>query len=279
MDAARPSQTALAAARHRAAHQVLEQGRIFADPLALTILGDDASEAVQLARADPGTRRMRIFIAVRSRFAEDTLDKAIAGGVLQVVVLGAGLDTWAYRSAGREHLRIIEVDHPATQEWKRELLDRAAIPVPGELTFAPIDFERESLAEGLDGAGFDRDLPTFFTWLGVVRYLTEDAVWSTLTLIARLPHGAHVVFDYSDPPDTLPTDARARHEARAARVAEIGEAFVTHFEADRGRDELMALGFTHIEDLGPARLAERYFPGRGALPDRGGHVVYAATDS
>ena len=144
MDTGRPSQTALAAARHRAAHQILEQGRIFADPLALTILGDGASSAVQRAREDAGARPMRIFIAVRSRFAEDMLEKTLDHGVRQVVVLGAGLDTYAYRNARRGRLHIIEVDHPATQAWKRQLLEDAAIPVPSLLTFAPIDFERVS---------------------------------------------------------------------------------------------------------------------------------------
>jgi methyltransferase (TIGR00027 family) len=129
---------------------------------------------------------MRIFIVVRTRFAEDALAAAVGRGVRQVVVLGAGLDTYAYRSTLRDRLRIFEVDHPATQVWKRQRLEDAAIPIPNSLTFAPIDFERQTLAEGLAAAGFDVSQQTFFTWLGVVPYLTLEAVWLTLGFIASL---------------------------------------------------------------------------------------------
>ncbi len=97
---------------------------------------------------------MRAFLAVRSRYAEDCLAEAAARGLEQYVVLGAGLDTFAYR-APRGGLRIFEVDHPATQVWKREQLKSAAIPIPESLSYAPVDFERETLGEGLKRAGFD----------------------------------------------------------------------------------------------------------------------------
>ncbi len=278
MQSGQPSRTALAAAAHRAAHQVLEQGRIFADPLALRILGQDAETVARHAQENPSGRRMRLFIAVRTRFAEDALAAAVERGVGQVVVLGAGLDTYAYRSALRDRLRIFEVDHPATQAWKRERLADAGIPVPGSLTFAPIDFERETLEGGLTAAGFDRTQQTFFTWLGVVPYLGEEAVWSTLAFIASLPNGAHVVFDYADPPESLSPDLRARHERRASRVAELGEAWVSYFEADPLRARLVALGFREVEDLGPPQIVSRYFPGRSdPVPERGGHIVRATT--
>jgi methyltransferase (TIGR00027 family) len=221
---------------------------------------------------------MRIFIAVRTRFAEDALAGAVERGVRQLVVLGAGLDTYAYRGACRDCLRIFEVDHPATQAWKRQRLADAAIPLPACLTFAPLDFERETLAKGLEAAGFNPAEQTFFTWLGVVPYLTEEAVWSTLTLIASLPNGAHVVFDYSDPPASLPAEWRTGHEKSAARVAKVGEAWLSYFEADTLRTKLMALGFTEVEDLGPPQIAARYFPKRAtSLPDKGGHILRATT--
>lgn len=273
-----PSRTAWAAAFHRAAHQVLEQGRIFADPLALRILGEDADAIARQAEQRATGRRMRIFIAVRTRFAEDALAAAVARGVRQLVVLGAGLDTYAYRGALRDRLRIFEVDHPATQAWKRQLLADAAIPSPPCLTFAPVDFERETLAEGLAAAGFDPAQPTFFTWLGVVPYLTVEAVWATLGFIASLPHGAHVVFDYAEPSDSLPPEMRASHERRAARVAELGEAFKSSFDPDQLRARLTGLGFTEVEDLGPPQIASRYFPHRvPSVPEKGGHIVRAAT--
>jgi methyltransferase (TIGR00027 family) len=221
---------------------------------------------------------MRIFIAARTRFAEDALAAAVERGVRQVVVLGAGLDTYAYRSTWRDRLRLFEVDHPATQAWKRQRLVDAAIPIPSSLTFAPIDFEQQTLAEGLAAAGFDSSRQTFFTWLGVVPYLTEEAVWSTLGFIATLPNGAHVVFDYSDPPASFSAEGRSSHERRAKRVAELGEAWLNYFEADELRAKLMALGFSEVEDLGPPQIAARYFPNRvSTLPDKGGRIVRATT--
>jgi len=273
-----PSRTALAAATHRAAHQILEQGRIFADPLALRILGEDAETVAREAAEHPSRRRIRIFIAARSRFAEDALAAAVEKGVRQAVVLGAGLDTYAYRSALRDRLRIFEVDHPATQEWKRQRLEDAVIPIPNSLTFAPVDFENQTLSDGLTAAGFDPMQQTFFTWLGVVPYLTEAAVWSTLAFIASLPNGAHVVFDYSDPPASLSVEMRSSHDTRAAHVAELGEAWLSYFDADELHSKLMALGFKEVEDLGPPQIASRYFPNRVIhLPDKGGHVLRATT--
>jgi methyltransferase (TIGR00027 family) len=272
----KPSRTALAAASHRAAHQILEQGRIFTDPLALRILGEDEQTIVREAERRPSGRAVRIFIAARTRFAEDALAAAVERGARQVVVLGAGLDTYAYRSTLSERVRIFEVDHPATQAWKRRRLEEAAIPIPDSLTFAPVDFERQTLAEGLAAAGFDAELQTFFTWLGVVPYLSEDAVWTTLRFIAGLLNGAHVVFDYSDPPESLSAEVRARHDERAARVAELGEAWKCYFEADELRAKLMGLGFTEVEDLGPRRIAARFFPNRASsAPEKGGHILRA----
>jgi methyltransferase (TIGR00027 family) len=278
MQSGQPSRTAFGAAAHRAAHQILEQGRIFADPLAVRILGEDAEAIAREAEADRSRRRMRIFIAVRTRFAEDSLAAALERGVLQVVVLGAGLDTYAYRSTLPDGARIFEVDHPATQAWKRERLASAGIPVPRSLTYAPVDFERQTLPEGLAAAGFNAAEQTFFTWLGVVPYLTEEAVWSTLSYIASLPGGAHVVFDYSDPPASLSPEARSEHDSRAARVAALGEAWLCYLEADQLHERLKALGFTEIEDLGPPQIAARYRPGRtGSPPEKGGHILRATT--
>jgi methyltransferase (TIGR00027 family) len=283
MQSGASSRTALAAARHRAAHQLLEHGRIFADTLALRILGEDANTITREAGENPSARRMRIFIALRTRFAEDALAAAVERGASQLVVLGAGLDTYAWRDGMRERVRVFEVDHPATQAWKRQRLAETALALPPCLTFAPIDFERETLAAGLAAAGFDPAQQTFFTWLGVVPYLTEEAVWSTLGFIASLPNGAHVVFDYSDPPDSLPPEMRALHERRAARVAELGEpwlyeTWINYFEADKLSAQLMGLGFSTIEDLGPREIGTRYFPNRlSSVPEKGGHILRAST--
>jgi methyltransferase (TIGR00027 family) len=275
MEAGKPSRTARVAGFHRAAHQLLEQGRIFADPLAVPVLGEDPITLALRAEDRPAGRPMRIFIAVRHRFAEDALARAVERGASQVVVLGAGLDTAACRSPWGERVRFFEVDHPSTQAWKRERLAQAGIAVPGWLTFAPVDFERETLAGGLAAAGFDPSRETFFTWLGVVPYLTPEAVWNTLRFIGGLTGGAQVVFDYADPPEALSPEAHAAHLRRAARVAELGERWLTYFEAGELREKLLATGFTEVEDLGPRQIAERYLAGRGNGADRGGHVVRA----
>jgi len=278
MEPGQPSRTAFAAAAHRAAHQLIEGGHFFSDPLAVRILGATPEAIIQDAEAHPERRRMRMFIAVRTRLAEDALAAAVANGLGQLVVLGAGLDTFAYRNPYGDRLRVFEVDHPATQAWKRQRLAEAGIAIPESLAYAPVDFERESLADGLAAAGFEPSKPAFFTWLGVVPYLTREAMFATLRYIGSLPVGAHVVFDYSDPPETLDAESRVDHDRRAERVRAIGEAWVNYLEAEDLRERLGELGFSHIEDLGPAEIAARYFPNRtGAGRTRGGHVLHAST--
>jgi methyltransferase (TIGR00027 family) len=274
-----PSRTAFAAAAHRAAHQVLEQGVIFADPLALAILGQDAETVAQDARDHPERRGMRFFIAARSNLAETWLAEGVAKrGVSQVVVLGAGLDTFAYRHPLAPSLKVFEVDHPETQAWKRRRLAEAGVAKPDSLSFAPVDFERDRLLPGLADAGFDASVRATFVWLGVVPYLTEAAIRATLVTIAALSGGAEVVFDYADPPEALTPDDRARHAARAERVAAMGEPWLSYFEPTALKALLLELGFTAVEDFGPPELAERYWPGAASLaPRRGGHVLFART--
>ena len=279
MQVGQPSRTAFIAARHRAVHQLVEQGSVFRDPLAVAILDTDAEALRREAEADPESRRPRLFIAARARFAEDALSDAFSAGTRQLVVLGAGLDTYAYRGTLREQLRIFEVDHPATQAWKRERLAAAGIEVPPTLTFAPVDFEHETLRDGLDVAGFDIGKAAFFTWLGVVPYLTEEAVWSTLRYVASVSGGAQVVFDYTDPPETLSQETLARHETRARRLASLGESLITSFEPAVLEAQLLATGFTTIEDLGPRKIAARYFGQVSSPETRGGHYLRAGTTS
>jgi len=275
MQPGEPSRTALGAATHRAVHQVLENGRIFTDPLAGRILGPEAASAVRRAAGDVSQRQLRLFIAVRTRFAEDALRTAFARGARQLVVLGAGLDTYAYRNPLGEELDIYEVDHPATQDWKRRLLAEAAIPVPDNLTYVPVDFERETLEDGLTLEGFDPGKRTFFTWLGVVPYLTEEAVFSTLAFIGALPGGAQVVFDYGNPPGQA---MGAAMESLERRVAAVGEHLRSRFETDELHARLRGLGFRSIEDLGPTGIRNRFFAGRGGAPlERGGHILLATT--
>ncbi len=268
MEAGRASLTALGAARLRAAHQVLDGGRIFRDPLALAILGADADAVVRADDGDPWRRRLRLFVAVRSRVAEDALAAAIEAGLAQLVILGAGLDTLAYRGSVDEALRIFEVDHPATQAWKRTRLAEAGIPLPNNLRFVPVDFERDSLGERLAAAGLDPQRAAFFAWLGVVPYLSESAVYETLREIGSRSGGADVVFDY----------ASVTHAALAARTAAVGEPLVSFFRTDALHARLRSLGFATVEDLGPRAIVARFFPNHPVpASDHGGHVLHART--
>jgi methyltransferase (TIGR00027 family) len=199
-------------------------------------------------------------------------------GVRQLVVLGAGLDTYAYRNPFGEGLRIFEMDNSATQVWKRRLLAEADIKLPDSLVFVPINFERDIIAEKLKASGYDPEQQTFFTWLGVVPYLTEKAIWTTLAFIASLPNGAHVVFDYSNPPTSLSPKMLNAHQKRAAQVAKLGEAFITCIETDKLLAQLMAMGFVEIEDEGPLQMFARFFPDFASpVPEKGGHVLHATT--
>lgn len=272
-----PSLTARNVAMLRAAHQLLEGGVIFRDPLAIAILGESAETIAREARERPEFQRLRLFTAARSRFAEDSLANAINRGVRQAVVLGAGLDTFGLRNPHADKgLRVFEVDHPATQQWKRECLDRANLGIPDGLSFAPVDFERQSLPEGLAAAGFKAGEPAFFTWLGVVPYLSRDAVFATLSAIARLSD-AEVVFDYGEPPEAYPAERRAGYAAMIAYAATVGEPWLSFFSPVELAKELRTLGFCEIEDLAPREIAIRYFGERDPPPDApGAHVVRAA---
>jgi methyltransferase (TIGR00027 family) len=278
MQPGQPSLTALGAARLRAAHQVLDNASIFPDPLALRILKDDVQAIVHAAETHPSGPRIRWFIAARSRLTEQAFAEAAIDGTRQLVVLGAGLDTQAYRMPMVSGLRVFEIDHPATQAWKRQCLLEASIETPEALTFVPVNFERETLADALASAGFDPARRSFFSWLGVVPYLTDEAIRSTLEFIGRLPGGAEVVFDYVNPAASM-TPARSTEHARLmARVAAVGETIKNHFDTSELRASLTTLGFRHVDDLGPAEIAARFYPER-AKPSsgNGAHIVHAAT--
>jgi methyltransferase (TIGR00027 family) len=262
MQEGRPSKTAFRVALRRAAHQVLDDPRVFSDPLALAIVDADG----EALRSEPKSgsriaRAMRAFMAVRSRYAEDGLARAVESGTRQYVVLGAGLDTFAYRNP-HPGLRVFEVDYPATQAWKRRRLEAAGISIPESMTFAPVDFESQTLAEGLARAGFQRDQKAFFSWLGVVPYLTRSAAMETFRFVGSLPAGSGIVFDYALPAESLNLVQRLALNALAKRVAAAGEPFRTFFDPLPLMDELRQMGFTSFEDLGAEKINARYFAGR-----------------
>ena len=280
MQQGQASVTALGAAGHRAAHQVLELGFVFADPLALPILGSDAESAIALAKERPERRPLRLFIAMRSRFAEDSARCAIDKGVRQILVLGAGLDTFGYRLERTQDMRVFELDHPATQAEKRRRLNEAQIAEPQHVSYVAHDFESGSMTAALKAAGLDPDKGAFVLWLGVTPYLTEEAVFATLGELASWPGGTEVVFDYTNPPEAVDEpNARNFHREMAERVAASGEPFRCYLDSAALHARARGLGFSDIEDLDRAALVARYLPDLPVAPrpGSGGHVVRMAT--
>jgi methyltransferase (TIGR00027 family) len=273
------SRTAQRVAIRRAAHQLLDEPRVLDDPLALRIIGADAAAALRSDAKENHAfaRAFRAFMAARSRFAEDELARAVERGVTQYVILGAGLDTFAYRNP-HPGLRIFEIDHPATQAWKREQLQAAGIPIPPSLTFVPVDFEHQTLASVLARSGLNLNAPAFFSWLGVTPYLTREACMTTLSVIAKMPAGSGVVFDFAIDRALLNPGQRQALDALSARVARYGEPFQLFFDPVKLQHELKTLGFHRTEFLQSAQINARYFKDRpDGLCVRGGlgHLMSA----
>ncbi|MEV0355341.1 class I SAM-dependent methyltransferase [Nocardia sp. NPDC050697] len=266
METGQPSRTALAVAGARAQHQTLDDPRIFTDPLAARIVGgtEPAGEFDRGVDAEVARVR-RLVIAARSRFADDRVAAAIARGTRQVVILGAGLDTAAYRNPHPE-VRYFEVDHPDTQSWKRNRLREAGMEPPPTLTFAPVDFERSTLAAGLAAAGLDRSADTVFVWLGVIVYLTRASIDDTLGYIAGTK--ADLVFDYPVPPSP-------ETRARAERVAAGGEPWLSYFTVAEMRALLH--GFTLLEDRTAGDLLGEYGAPTAHPAAAGIRLVHATT--
>jgi methyltransferase (TIGR00027 family) len=259
MQTGQPSRTAQGAAVHRAVHQIVEGGFIFTDPFAVDILDENMRAELPEKADDPSHQPMRLFIAARSRFSEDTLAACVARGARQVVILGAGLDTFSLRNphAGKG-------------------LKQAGLAVPPSLTFAPVDFERQSLAEGLMAAGFRADQPAYFQWLGVVPYLSREAIVTTLDFIADIP-GSEVVFDYAEPLENLSPEIRTSVAAIAARAASIGEPWLSLFDPADMSSLLRDRRFGYVEDLSRADFADRYYGHlkQGIRAGAGPHLVRA----
>jgi len=265
-----PSQTALLAAKSRARHQVLDGGRVFHDPLALRIIGRQAANEITASPRRTESRIARALrgpLAARSRIAEDTLHAAVTSGARQYVVLGAGLDTFAYRNpypAGT--LRVFEVDHAATQAAKRHRLDEAGIVVPASVTFVEVDFESQDFVQGLKAAGFDPSLPTVYAWLGVAVYLPREAVMATLKSIRDTSApGSVVVFDYVRQPGRLNLLQRGVLALMARRFARIGEPWRSFFDELKLAGDLRAMGYSRVEDLRAADIANSLFDGNGVV--------------
>ena len=275
------SRTAIATAYLRAAHQLLDAPpRVLEDPVAVRLLGKDASqnicEAVKRYRS-PATSALRSHVVLRSRFAEDRLAAAVQRGVSQYVILGAGFDTFAYRQPDwAKSLKIFEIDHRDTQLVKRSFLTKASLDVPANVRFAQIDFEHESLLEGLCRHHVSLEEPTFFSWLGVTVYLKEAAIDAALKSMATYPSGSEVVLTFKQP--IVKTTGKAAEAARklAENVASVGEPFVSFFEPKAMEAKLTSAGFSKVEFLDLGTADKRYFALRPADLPRPKHINIAS---
>jgi len=257
----KPSTHAVAA--WRAAHQLLEQPPIFEDPMALSILGDasrDVTDKLELHK-HPLSTAMRIAIAARSRFAEDERKKSLTDGTYQYVILGAGLDSYAYRNKDQyEH--VFEVDLPSTQAVKIAGIQQLDITPTCKVSYVACDFEKNSLGESLHSSGFDRHQKAFFSWLGVVPYLDTTAIEETLKFVASCAPGSAMVFDYIVDEDNLNEMEQLVVNALSNQLAAGGEPLKSFFDPQLLKKKLEELGFTQIEDIGPDYLNEHYLSSR-----------------
>lgn len=258
-----PSPTALRVAALRALHQTVDAPPVFVDPLAERVLGQDSAallESYQSTAAE--TARLRGTLAVRTVVAEETIAEARERGIRQCVILGAGLDTFAYRNTCAD-FHVFEVDRPSTQSWKRDLLRVADIDVPPTVSYVAVNFERDDLFGALVAAGFDRAQPAVFVMLGVVPYVAADKLLETFRRIASdSAQRSEIVFDYTEPLHNAPAAARASYEAVAKRVAAGGEPWITFFEPAPLRAALRDLGFAAVTDIDAAALGHRFCSGR-----------------
>jgi methyltransferase (TIGR00027 family) len=253
LNPAEPSQTALTAAAARAAHLIIDRDPlIFADTLAATLLGEQAEELLSYHRAH-GTHLVlsgaRAQATIRSRYTEDRVAQSVRRGITQYVILGAGLDSFAYRSGLAGQLRVFEVDHPATQQWKRQTLSTADIAVPDNVDYVPVDFETDSLEECLVHRGFDPSRPAIVSWLGGTVYLTRVAISETLKVVSGFAPGTEIVVDYMLPAEMRDADGQAYAELVMPFAAERGEPWLTFLTQDDMSSLLKDRGFDPVEHV------------------------------
>ncbi len=257
-----PSYTAEKVAISRAEHQVFDNPIIFEDSLAIDILSDksDVYKKRRMNRARL-SRYIRAFVAARSRYVEDELALSFKQGVRQYVILGAGLDTFAYRNPYPD-LKVFEVDYPATQKWKKEKLLKSKISVPDSLTYTPIDFENQGLPEQLQKSGFNPNEPAFFSWLGVTMYLTPEIIMKTMQFIFQSSAENQIIFDYVIPYSSKSFLHQLAFRMVNRRIRIMGEPWKCFFEPEILINNLKDIGFTEIEDIGPDDINKKYFNNR-----------------
>ena len=264
------SQSAVRTAMRRAAHYLLDaEPKVLADIFARAFAGFSSDqeflEAFQSTSA-AYVPWLSMSFALRNRLAEDELAKAVERGARQYIILGlgAGLDSFAYRRPDAlSTLDVYEVDHPASQAWKRERVAALGLKAPPTLRYAPVDFEQETLTEGLITAGMDRNKPAFFSWLGVTQYITREAALRTMREIARLSTAeSALVVESIAPVSTLSEEEAALTLSLAAGAAKVGEPWLSYFTTEEMQDALIEAGFAAVESFGPVEAFNRYLAGR-----------------
>lgn len=272
-----PSTTAWRVAQHRAKHQILDRGTIFPDPLACPILGLDEQDP-HLTQDQPGEKSFRSFLAIRSRIAEDKLANAVKRGTKQVVILGGGLETLGLRGpCSHKNVTFFEVDSPAMHVWKQRHLARLGLCVPSSLIFVSVDFETGTLIEDLITAGINTTQPVFFSWLGVVPYLSCSSIENTLQSAAIFPD-SEIVFDYGEPIENYSGHHRALMEKRSKLVESFGEPWISRFQPEEMHSLLQNTGFDDILDFDRNRIASYFgWPPVHATQKASPHVVCART--
>jgi methyltransferase (TIGR00027 family) len=304
MEANQVSITARGTAFMRAYHAAHDHPKIFDDFLAHRLITADelrASEDRHLkafARFDPQlagscpdrakalacwmrTGTALSTIVSRARYTEDNLENLVKRQeVEQYVILGAGMDTFAWRRPDLlKRLKVFEVDHPGTQAHKRQRLQEAGLKYPVQLHFIPVDFSRENLATALRRSAFDPQSPSFFSWLGVTYYLNRDAVLATFRAIADIAlNGGTVIFDYMDADAFVPGKAGRRMQFLMEIVKRVGEPMLTGFDPAHLGSDLAPLGLRLREDLGPADIQRRFFERRQDGYHAGEHAHFVRAE-
>jgi methyltransferase (TIGR00027 family) len=265
------SRMAELAALLRAAHLLFDRPPwILEDALAIRLLEPKQRVLLRFPgffrflQAVAPLRPARGQVVVRARYAEDRLAAAIDRGVRQYVILGAGLDSYAFRCARKARaVRIFEVDHPTTQAWKRAKIARAGCVEPANLTFVPIDLERQPVAAALAGAGYCRWTPTFFSWLGGTHYLAPETVVDSLRELRTVAHPAsELVLDYGLGDESLSPERRATKRQVAEEAARRGEPMHSFFEPEELVAQARRAGWQIADHLTPDDERTRYLGGR-----------------
>jgi methyltransferase (TIGR00027 family) len=276
-----PSRTAVLTAVARAVQREEPPPWVIDDYLALPLAGQEGRALLDRLRAEVPRPHLLAFsrwMCVRARFPEDIAEQAAATGTTQYVILGAGLDSFAYRRGDLlRQLRVFEVDHPATQAWKRRRLAELGIRPPAGLVFAPVDFEHQILHDGLAQAGLDFGQLAAISWVGVTMYLTLDAIHATLATLAGCRPGSRVVLTYNQPPAALTGSTAQIAATFAALAADMGEPFLSWFLPTEMAQLLHQHGFEQITDFGPDQARAAYFPRQADVEIAGAQRLIAAT--